>query len=239
MDGKEFGIDEAAVGETAPPFHPNCGCSIVGVVEEEARVLIKREDIINFSNQYARIYEDGMNNGWKNIAQETVDELNATLTKYDITSQNEINHFLAQCFIESWCGNALTEINWRDYPDTSKDREYFNAKYGDRYDLGNLGKDTDDGFYFRGAGYIQLTGRYNYQKFADEMDDPDIMQGAEYVAENYAWEAAGYYWKNRVQYRFADNGTPTVSQITYDVNGGQYELMARTNAYNLLSEMSQ
>ena len=30
MDGKEFGIDEAVIGETAPPFHPNCGCSIVG-----------------------------------------------------------------------------------------------------------------------------------------------------------------------------------------------------------------
>ena len=35
MDGKEFSIDEAVIGETAPPFHPNCGCSIaiVGVVE--------------------------------------------------------------------------------------------------------------------------------------------------------------------------------------------------------------
>lgn len=53
--------------------------------------------------------------------------------------------------MESWHGNGVTEINWRDYPDTSKDREYFNDLYGGRSDLG---KDTDDGYNFRGSGYI-------------------------------------------------------------------------------------
>ena len=37
MDGKEFSIDEAVIGETAPPFHPNCGCSIAIVVEGPKR----------------------------------------------------------------------------------------------------------------------------------------------------------------------------------------------------------
>ena len=31
--------------------------------------------------------------------------------------------------MDSWHGNGVTEINWRDYPDTSKNREYFNNLY--------------------------------------------------------------------------------------------------------------
>ena len=35
MDGKIFHIDELEVGVTAPPFHPNCGCTMVPYIEEE------------------------------------------------------------------------------------------------------------------------------------------------------------------------------------------------------------
>ena len=163
-----------------------------------------------------------------------VKELNETLAKYNITSREQIAHFLSQCYVESWHGNGVTEINWRDYPDTSKDREYFNNLYGERSDLGNLGKDTDDGYNFRGSGYIHLTGRYNYQQFANEVNDQNIMQGADYVAENYAWEAAGWFWGKHVQYIFANGNVPTVSQITYIVNGGQNNLGERMDIYNLI-----
>ena len=71
---------------------------------------------------------------------------------------------------------------------------YFEKMYnGSGNTVGN--KYPGDGAKFSGTGYIHLTGRYNYQKFADYINDQKIMQeGWSYVESNYAWEAAGYFW---------------------------------------------
>ena len=42
--------------------------------------------------------------------------------------------------------------------------------YDNRKDLGNQGR--PDGFQFRGRGYIQLTGRYNYQTYGRRIGEP-------------------------------------------------------------------
>ena len=60
--------------------------------------------------------------------------------------------------------------------------------------LGNFIK--GDGLRFKGAGYIQLTGRFNYQKFANSIGDNNVMKGAKYVSKNYPWSSAGFWWKS-------------------------------------------
>lgn len=35
MDGKQFLYSEMSIGHNAPPFHPNCRCAIIPVVDEE------------------------------------------------------------------------------------------------------------------------------------------------------------------------------------------------------------
>ncbi len=232
MDGKAFYLSELKVGKNAPPFHPNCGCTIVPYVGSDEEPQDEGDDaaqVIEYVNKYQLEYI-----GFNNVTDSMVKELNETLIKYDITTKEQISHFLAQCYVESWHGNGLIEINWRDYPDKSRDREYFNEKYGGRIDLGNSGKDTNDGYNFRGSGYIHLTGRYNYQQFANEINDQGVMQGADYVAENYAWEVAGWFWRSSVQYMFTNNNIPTVSQVTNIVNGGQNNFEERMNTYNLI-----
>ena len=59
------------------------------------------------------------------------------------------------------------------------EREYFNRKYSNNRDIGNQG--GNDGFNFRGRGYVQLTGRYVYDKLSEELgryndlvDYPDL-----------------------------------------------------------------
>jgi putative chitinase len=64
--------------------------------------------------------------------------------------------------------------------------------YEGRLDLGNT--QPGDGPLFKGAGFLQLTGRYNYQRFADFVPDPRVMEGHTYVAENYPWMSAGHWW---------------------------------------------
>jgi N-acetylneuraminic acid mutarotase/ribosomal protein S11 len=57
-------------------------------------------------------------------------------------------------------------LDWAPIPSTDNlynaDVAYFDTKYGGRTDLGNR-PNTDDGYTYRGQGYVQLTGYSNYQ----------------------------------------------------------------------------
>jgi putative chitinase len=62
--------------------------------------------------------------------------------------------------------------------------EYF-EKYEGRKDLGNV--EDGDGYLYRGRGYIQLTGRANYEKYgpivgADLVNFPDLAADEEVAA---------------------------------------------------------
>ncbi len=59
---------------------------------------------------------------------------------------------------------------------------------------------TQDATNFRGRGPIQLTGRYNYQKFADYAGVPDLIAHPGMPSDNMnnpalGFEAAGYFWE--------------------------------------------
>ena len=50
-------------------------------------------------------------------------------------------------------------------------------------------------YFTGGAGYIQLTHDYTYKSFASYIGEPKIVsEGYEYVAKNYAWDAAVWFW---------------------------------------------
>ena len=59
--------------------------------------------------------------------------------------------------------------------------------YNGRSDLGN---GPHDGPKYKGAGVLQLTGRYNYQKLSDYTGDPRVMEGVDYVANTYPFTSA-------------------------------------------------
>ena len=60
--------------------------------------------------------------------------------------------------------------------------------YEGRSDLGNV--NPGDGPRYKGTGVLQLTGRYNYQRFADDIGDPRVMEGCDYVANKYPFRSA-------------------------------------------------
>ena len=60
--------------------------------------------------------------------------------------------------------------------------------YENRSDLGNT--QPGDGPKYKGAGVLQLTGKYNYSRLADGIGDPKVMDGVEYVSNTYPFTSA-------------------------------------------------
>ena len=94
--------------------------------------------------------------GWNNITQESVDELNRVLVKYEINSVERIRHFLAQCMKETGRGACLREREYIKWSSQAEYEDFFN-------------KNTAYGYKYRGAGYLQLTWDYAYLAFATYM----------------------------------------------------------------------
>ena len=153
--------------------------------------------------------------GWSNY---NLPDLNRCLKKYDITTSKRIRHFIAQCSHESALGRYTQELG-----DTS-----YCSRYDGRRDLGNT--QPGDGCRFKGAGYIQLTGRSNYQQFANSIGDKRVMEGVSYASKKYPWTSAGFWWKNNNMNSLCDAGA-SVEVITKRVNGGYTHLAERKRYY--------
>jgi putative chitinase len=69
------------------------------------------------------------------------------------------------------------------------------------------------------GGFIQLTGRANYQDLSDYLNDSRIMEGVNYVAEMYPFTSAGFWWFNNKISDYINNKNATVEQVSARVNG--------------------
>jgi putative chitinase len=83
---------------------------------------------------------------------------------------------------------------------------------------------------YKGAGYLQLSGRANYQDLADYLSDQRVMEGCQYVADNYPFTSAGHWWLNNKMNALCDTD-PSVDQVTLKVNGGYNGLADRKDYY--------
>ena len=167
--------------------------------------------------QLAHIWNCGANL----IQDSEVDEMNYGLNFFQINTPIRIRHFLAQISHESGGGRYKEELA-------------SGADYEGRSDLGN--SQPGDGKKFKGAGYIQMTGRANYQAFANYIKDPKVMEGVTYVANKYPMTSAGFWWHNNKMNALCDSN-PSVEQVTLRVNGGYNGLDDRKRYYNRCCEV--
>ena len=149
------------------------------------------------------------------IEDSEIVEMNQGLNFFKINTSVRIQHFISQISHESAGGKFKQELA-------------SGADYEGRLDLGNI--NPGDGKRFKGAGYIQLTGRANYQAFANYIKDPKVMDGVSYVSEKYPFTSAGFWWKNNKMNELCDTN-PTVEQVTLRVNGGYNGLSDRKAYY--------
>lgn len=90
-----------------------------------------------------------------------------------------------------------------------------NWVYGNR--LGNRGRHTNDGYNYRGSGFVQLTGRWNFRNLGNELKLPleDHPELARQAREGLL--AAIAYWRSRDINRVADEND--LRQVRILVNG--------------------
>ena len=163
--------------------------------------------------------------------------------KFNITNPLRLAHFLAQCGHESagfkaiqenlnYSADGLKKIFPKYFPGNlaegyARNPEKIASKvYGGR--MGNGDETTKEGFKFRGRGYIQLTGKDNYTKFAkfigeDTVGNPDL------VATKYPLASAAFFFDSNKLWDICDKGSDdaTVTAVTKRVNGGTIGLADR------------
>ena len=152
----------------------------------------------------------------RKMSDKQFNDLNSCLQRFEINTVPRIRHFLSQTAHESGGLRWMEEIA-------------SGSAYEGRRDLGNTS--PGDGRKYKGAGVIQLTGRHNYQKFADFIKDQKVMQGHSYVAQVYPFTSAGFWWKNNNMNALCDRGA-TVKEVTKKVNGGYNGLSDRQRYYD-------
>lgn len=138
----------------------------------------------------------------------------------------ELAQFMAQCKHESWDFSRLKEL--------AGQRHYFN-RYDPKHNprtariLGN--KQRGDGERYKGRGFIQITGRNNYEQASralniDLVKNPDLAARPDIAASIAIW-----YWTQRVRPNVKD-WTDT-HQVTRYINGGLKGIEDRIRNFNL------
>jgi putative chitinase len=146
------------------------------------------------------------------LADANADEIHGALDRYEINTLNRIGHFLAQVMVESGCLKYREEIA-------------SGSAYEGRKDLGNT--QPGDGKLYKGRGFIQLTGRANYNAYAQVLKglsvaEWDVVTTPKIVADAYCADSAGYFWNREKLNAEADKGDDVVNvqRISRAVNCG-------------------
>jgi putative chitinase len=168
---------------------------------------------------------------------------------YDINTPKRMAAFIAQCAHESGGFMVLKEnLNYKPaslrklfskyFPTDELANQYCskpnkqaaiaNRIYGNR--MGNGDESSGDGYRFCGRGLIQLTGRSNYQSFADSLemnidDVPEYLATFEGAAQSACW-----FWETNKLNQWADAGD--ILTLTKRINGGTIGLEDRKKHYD-------
>lgn len=189
------------------------------------------------------------------ISDAILDQIPDAAIKFGITTNLRLAHFLSQCGHESggfkftqentnYSSDGLKKIFGKYFPGNTADSYSRNPEkiasrvYASR--MGNGNEASNDGFKFRGRGFIQLTGRDNYTKFGDFIGE-DFTSNPDLVATKYPLASAAFFFNNNSVWTLCDKGADikTITAVSKKINGGSIGLEDRIKEfekyYSLLS----
>ena len=160
----------------------------------------------------------------KSITNNPLEEvLRKTALKSGIKG-TELAAFMAQCAHETMDFKRLTEFGG------SLDFRKYDPKYAPKKAkaLGNV--KPGDGAKYKGRGFIQITGRYNYKKAGEAvglnlLKNPELAEKPEVAAKIAVW-----FWQHRVQANV--NNFKDTSAVTKQINPGMRGLEDRKDNFN-------
>ena len=172
-----------------------------------------------------------------------IEQIPQAAADFGITTNLRLAHFLAQCALESTNFTAVVEnLNYsaprllQVFPKYFKNvdvnayarnpQKIGNRVYANR--MGNGDEASGDGFNYRGRGYIQLTGKNNYQAFSGFIGEDCVAQ-PDLVATKYPLASAAFFFNSNRIWAICDRGAndATVTSVTKAVNGGTHGLADR------------
>lgn len=180
--------------------------------------------------------------------------------KAGITDTNELNALVAIVGHETGDGKAKSEQSGYSYKtwqemakkgqqrnvkkwiDTHTQDDFKKLSGKDKLDImyeGMNGNKAGEGYLFRGRGGMQLTGRANYQAFANSINRQDIMQNPDLVATDneLAKQSTIWFWKNNKKLRkLGQSGE--IEKARAIVNGGTIGMEDTIARYKSLSSIS-
>ena len=169
--------------------------------------------------------------------------LNDTLTKYSINTPLRICHFLAQVLHESnnlvstkeglnYSADGLLATFGKYFPDRKTALLYehkgdmiASRVYAKR--MGNGDEKSQEGYKYCGRGFIQITGKSNYDALSKEFGVDFLASPALIATPEYAFLSAGWFWNTNGLNAFADKDN--LLAITKKINGGVNGLDDRTD----------
>lgn len=171
--------------------------------------------------------------------------LKAGMTFYKFTPERAA-HFFAQTAHETggfkafsenlnYSADGLNKIFPKYFKNAGRDANSYarnpekiaNVVYASR--MGNGDEVSGDGWKYRGRGALQLTGKANYQAFADYLKNPAIMTNPDLVANELAFESAIFFFDRNKLWDICDKGVnkDTILALTKRINGGTHGLADR------------
>jgi putative chitinase len=149
--------------------------------------------------------------------------LTRTARAAGITNPIELAAFLAQCAHESHDFKSMVEYGG------SLDFRKYDPKYAPNKARALGNKKVGDGARYKGRGYLQLTGRYNYKRAGEALglpleQKPQLAEKPEVAAKIAVW-----FWKQRVQPNVTNFND--VRSVTKPINPGLNGLEDRKEAF--------
>jgi putative chitinase len=182
------------------------------------------------------------------IPDSVLAQIPETAVKFNISNVLRLAHFLAQCGHEStgfkdiyeklnYSADRLKVIFPKYFPGTLSDSYANNPMkiasrvYASR--MGNGDEASGEGYKFRGRGFIQLTGKDNYTRFAKYIGD-DTVANPDLVATRYPLASAAFYFDSNGLWAICDRGdsAEAVTAVTKAVNSGLLGLPDRIKHFN-------